>query len=350
MFFQLPVGLLAAIAWVALVDAIPADPTITAAAVLPRQVAADWIGWVKDPDAGTWTSQSCDAGGTWYRSGSYGQCCPDTATACPAPTACVGGSQIYPLEEASTTLTIACTSNYNNATYSICNTALIFESFGDPHPITDIVCGDKSQAWSFYRQVPASISENPTSTASPDSKKSSSGSKAWIAGVVVGPLIGIAIVAGVIFFLIRRKKNKQNNAQQTGGIAMGPPPGVQQYSDAKPQLTTNTSYGQAPPVVDNSYNQQTYNQGYAQPTSPAPQYQQPYSVPTSPPPQFAQSAYVAQDGKNGYAGQQPQQIPQQQQPVVQQHVQHPNAAELGGLSSPAGGGFTAELSSDTRRT
>lgn len=53
MFFQLPVGLLAGIAWVALVDAIPADPTITAAAVLPRQVAADWIGWLKDPDAGT---------------------------------------------------------------------------------------------------------------------------------------------------------------------------------------------------------------------------------------------------------------------------------------------------------
>ena len=52
------------------------------------------------------------------------------------------------------------TSNYNNATYSICNTALIFESFGDPHPITDIVCGDKSQAWSFYREVPASISES----------------------------------------------------------------------------------------------------------------------------------------------------------------------------------------------
>lgn len=57
-------------------------------------------------------------------------------------------------------LTPISTSNYNNATYSICNTALIFESFGDPNPITDIICGDKSQAWSFYRQVPASITEN----------------------------------------------------------------------------------------------------------------------------------------------------------------------------------------------
>lgn len=53
MLFQLPVGLLSAIAYGALANAIPADPTITAAAVLPRQVAADWIGWVKDPDAGT---------------------------------------------------------------------------------------------------------------------------------------------------------------------------------------------------------------------------------------------------------------------------------------------------------
>lgn len=54
------------------------------------------------------------------------------------------------------------TSNYNNATYSICNTALIFESFGDPNPITNIGCGDQSQAWSFYREVPPSISASRT--------------------------------------------------------------------------------------------------------------------------------------------------------------------------------------------
>jgi hypothetical protein len=52
------------------------------------------------------------------------------------------------------------TDNYNNATYSVCNTAFIFESFGDPNPKTDIVCGDKSQIWSFYRQVPASVTES----------------------------------------------------------------------------------------------------------------------------------------------------------------------------------------------
>lgn len=57
-------------------------------------------------------------------------------------------------------LTPSSTDNYNNASYSICNTAFIFESFGDPNPKTDIVCGDKSQVWSYYRQVPASISEN----------------------------------------------------------------------------------------------------------------------------------------------------------------------------------------------
>lgn len=85
MFFKLPVALLLTVVSVALANAIPADPTITPAAILPRQVDADWIGWVKDPDSGTcmldafsntWTmltgtgvSQSCDAGGTWYRSG-----------------------------------------------------------------------------------------------------------------------------------------------------------------------------------------------------------------------------------------------------------------------------------------
>ncbi|KAJ4351943.1 uncharacterized protein N0V89_007288 [Didymosphaeria variabile] len=346
MIFQLPITLLSSIVCVALANVIPADPTITPPAILPRQADAAWIGWVKDN--GTWTTQQCDAGNTWYQSGDYAQCCAETLTACPAPTACVRGNQIYPLS--GTTITTACTENYNNATYSVCNTAFIFESFGDSSPKTDIVCGDKSQVWSYYRNVPASVTESPSagSGSSDSDKGGSSGSKAWIAGAVVGPIVGIALIAIIVFLLMRRsKKNKQSNVPQTGGAALGPSGVQQHYTETKPQLT-NPSYGQAPPGVNDTYNQQAYSQqGYAQqPTSPTPQYQQPYGAPTSPPPQQQpygaptsptqpqQGAYAAQDAKFGYTAQ----------------PQHPNTAELGGVSSPVGGQHTAELPSGTRGT
>ena len=53
MIFELPLTVVSVIAYFALANAVPADPTITPAAVLPRQLAADWIGYVKDPEADT---------------------------------------------------------------------------------------------------------------------------------------------------------------------------------------------------------------------------------------------------------------------------------------------------------
>lgn len=41
----------------------------------------------------------------------------------------------------------------------MCNTAFIFESFGDSNPKTDIVCGDSSVNWSYYRKIPATATE-----------------------------------------------------------------------------------------------------------------------------------------------------------------------------------------------
>ncbi|KAL5418952.1 hypothetical protein PMIN06_002849 [Paraphaeosphaeria minitans] len=339
MIFQLPVALLSILACVSLANVIPADPTITPPAILPRQLDAAWIGWVQEN--GTWTSQSCDAGNTWFQSGNYAQCCAETLTACPAPTACVRGSQIYPFS--GTTITTACTENYNNATYSVCNTVFIFESFGDSNPKTDIICGDKSQVWSYYRSVPASVTESPVASGGSENK-GASGSKAWIAGAVVGPIVGIALIALIVFLLMRRrKKNKQANVSQAGGAAIGPPGVQQHYNEAKPQLAT-PSYNQSPPGANDTYNQQGYTQ---QPTSPAPQYQQQYPAPSSsPPPQqpygatappmkHQQSAYVVQDAKFGYTAQQPQRS---------------NAAELGGVSTLLGGKNTAELPSGERGT
>ncbi|KAF2679926.1 hypothetical protein K458DRAFT_112727 [Lentithecium fluviatile CBS 122367] len=314
---KLPITLLSAVAWAMLAHAAPADPTITAPAVLPRQLDSFFIGYLEIN--GTWYSQDCDVGLTWYQDGDYGQCCPETVTSCPAPTACVQGSQIYPLE--STTTTIACTENYNNTAATICNTAFIYASFGDPNPKTDIVCGDESVNWSYYRKVPSTATEiksassttapSPgliiTTTPSPTAPAEKSKSKAWIAGAVVGPVVGIALIAGLAFFLIRRRKNKKN-LPQTGTASMGPPPGV---TDAKPQMVANPSYGQpqSPGFNPNDpYNQQ----GYA-PTSPAPQYSQPNAIP----------------GQGEYAG---AYAPDNKQPY-NAPPSNPQAAELGGSSS-----------------
>ncbi|KAF2119581.1 hypothetical protein BDV96DRAFT_642601 [Lophiotrema nucula] len=120
--------------WVHLTSALAvADPQITAPAVLPRQQQDVFIGWVET--GGNWVSESCISGLTWYQDGAYVQCCPTTAASCYAPTACVSGSLIYPDTEISSTLTIACTDNFQNPSHSICNSAFIFENF-DTNPAT----------------------------------------------------------------------------------------------------------------------------------------------------------------------------------------------------------------------
>ncbi|KAF2124557.1 hypothetical protein P153DRAFT_401160 [Dothidotthia symphoricarpi CBS 119687] len=270
----LPIALLSAVAWAKLalgnaVPLVPADPTITTAAMLPRQNANNWIGWVEE--SGTWVSSVCDPGNTWYQNGQYAQCCPETNQACNAPTACVSGSQIYPFPSFATTTTVACTSNYNDTRMSICNTVFIFESFGDSNPKTDIVCGSESQNWSYYRKIPASATEAKTTQSSAAGSttpsSSTSSSKTWIAGAVAGPVIGLALIALIFFCLRRRKAKKASAASAQGSATMAtvdpsrPPPGVGGYTDAKPQFTTEQQ-GYYPP-----------QQGFAETSaSPPPQF------------------------------------------------------------------------------
>lgn len=223
------------------------------------------------------------------------------------------------------------TENFGNASYSICNTAFIFENMQDSSPKTDIVCGESAVNWSYYRAVPASITSaaaNPTAAAggsSSSSQPKKKSSKAWIAGVIIGPLIVLAIIGAIIFFLMRRKKNRRTVAQ-SGGAAMAPlnssqpPPGVGGYTDAKPQFTQQQQ-PQQPAYNDPYANQGAYGaqQGYNDaPISPAPQY----NSPASPPPQ---------DVKHGYMA-----------PPMG------GAAELGGPTSTAPVHQTAELGGDAR--
>ncbi|KAF1930524.1 uncharacterized protein M421DRAFT_376078 [Didymella exigua CBS 183.55] len=282
-----------------------ADPTITAPAVLPRQNSDAFIGYLELSN--TWTSISCNSGLTWYQSGQYAQCCPETETHCYAPTACVGGSQIYTYPDSSSVRTIACTENYQNAAISICNTIFIFENTHDSNPRTNINCGDSSANWSYYRDVPleatATTSSIPGATTSTpalptQASEPEPGSKAWIAGVVIGPILGLALVGAGVWFFLRRKRKAVQLPQHSSGAHIdsdSPPAGVEGYTEARPQ-----SY----PAQPTHYNLPGQSGQYRYPQqggfSPVPQYgfQSAYNATADPQPE----AYTHNTKREGIGG------------------------------------------------
>ncbi|KAF2621541.1 hypothetical protein BU25DRAFT_237116 [Macroventuria anomochaeta] len=339
-------------------SAVPADPTITPAAVLPRQNSDKFIGYLEFNN--TWTSLNCEPGLTWYQSGQYAQCCPETLAHCYAPTACVRGSQIYTYPDISSVRTIACTENYNNAALSICNTIFIYENSQDSNPRTNINCGDSSANWSYYRDIPTteevntspatSIPQLPSTTVVGPTQPAEpkSGSKAWIAGAVVGPILGLALVgAGVWFLLRRRKKAAQVPQQGTASMApidpSQPPAGVGGYTDAKPQFqpAQPTYYNQ--PGQPDPYAQQEYLQqgGFSPPQgSPAPQYgfQSAYNDAANPlPGTYAHDAKHEAGGAAELGGDSTGNVPASPQPDTAQTSQ---AIELSGANTkPHGEGL-----------
>ncbi|PVH94780.1 hypothetical protein DM02DRAFT_660761 [Periconia macrospinosa] len=275
------------VTWFAFSAGAPADPTITPPALLPRQDDAAFVGWLSYN--GSWSSMACNQGLTWYQNGNYAQCCPDTLASCNAPTACFGGSQIFPFS--TTTITTACTGNYNDKAISICNTAFIYASFGDPSPKTDIICGNSSVNWSFYRSIPATATEkpsssstsNPASSQSPQDQKSRP--KTWIIGAIVGPIAGVALSATILFLLIRRNNQQpyQSSLPQSGTASMGHPSSVTPFPVAKPQMTQDTPTPYLGQAAQHNPNHSYHHQHGmpSSPGSPAPQY----NALSSPPPQ-----------------------------------------------------------------
>ncbi|CAI6334883.1 unnamed protein product [Periconia digitata] len=249
MTINLSIAIVCSMLWPYLSMAVPADPTVTSPAILPRQADSDFVGWLSYDN--TWSSVACKSGLTWYQEGDYAQCCPDTETKCNAPTACADGSQIYPL--ATTTITTACALNYKNEALSICNSVFIYESFGDPNPKTDIVCGKSSVNWTYYRQIPSTATSQsdsqsqsssptsaPTQTESPDPQSQEHPSKTpktWIIGIVVGPLAGISLAVVLLFCLFRRNRQSPH-LPRSGSATMVP-----SQRDAKPHgMAQGTPY------------------------------------------------------------------------------------------------------------
>ncbi|KAF2684374.1 hypothetical protein K458DRAFT_388841 [Lentithecium fluviatile CBS 122367] len=325
------------------------DPTITPAPEIPiellkKQNNDRFIGWMSY--SGIWTSRTCDLGGTYFQSGDYWRCCATSLAGCDVPLGCVAGSLVYSISTTRTSgvttglttglITIDCTSIYTaDPSFTVCNTGFMYENTADPDALTNIFCGVGSWNWSYYRVRPSETSSarssTPTSTPttpqstpaqstgplvlptpiiSPEPQKSKS--KAWIAGAVVGPIAGLALIGGLLYVFLRRKKTDlqaQSPMQQPQYPGSPTAPPAQYYESQKQPNTvpygvaSHNSWASPPPP------QSPTSQGS---TSPLPQHnlygppqgqqswqtvqqnQQMYSPPQSPPPQQNMQAQNAQ--------------------------------------------------------
>ncbi|KAJ5174273.1 uncharacterized protein N7482_000150 [Penicillium canariense] len=104
--------------------------------------------------------------------------------------------------------------------------------YGTP-TATNIFCAEVWSAFSLYRELPVSTTSSSSSSsstastvsstqsqtrtsssipsqtsASTTSTSESNSSKAWIAGAVVGPVAGVAVIAGLAWFMFRRKQKE----------------------------------------------------------------------------------------------------------------------------------------------
>jgi len=150
------------------------DPTITEAPrvnfeLLRRQNDGRFMGWISD-SAGSWSSQQCNSGLTYFETSSNWACCTTKSAGCKLKyeaIGCVSGSLIYSLASTGTEqrATYACHSIFTDPiyqTHTFCNTAYVYENMQDPAPLTRIVCGTKIENWSYYRQKPAESTPSTT--------------------------------------------------------------------------------------------------------------------------------------------------------------------------------------------
>jgi hypothetical protein len=170
----------------------------------------------------------------------------------------------------------------------------------------DIFSADSSAAdvatstTDYYESSTTDTSDEPTSTdggggSSSGSSKSKSipkkKSKAWIAGAVIGPLIGIAIVAAVTFFLamLKKKKAAKANAGAGAGAAYTPTTGTDQQGGGAPGGQMNQTPQMNPPMNQTSNPQMAAAPMAQNADSKTPAYTQQYEAQTpmaSPPPQW----------------------------------------------------------------
>ncbi|PTU23656.1 hypothetical protein P175DRAFT_0527097 [Aspergillus ochraceoroseus IBT 24754] len=231
------------------------------------------IGWYIGPSS----TERLTAASPWVTSGTYaGECTTTDVDQCVLPTACYDNVLTYNNGQ-----------TYDCGTGMSCVTFTAYETSPNGLPsASNIICGVWT-AWTIYHELPSSTStssansttgapsvtpgpSNITATTTSTSQtqnntseppsSSSSGSQAWIAGAVIGPLAGCAIIGAAVFLFFRRKTNLDYTAPpQTllpqDGLYHGL--GAKPYSRGTSELPSAEYHGYTP-VAELPSNQQAY--------------------------------------------------------------------------------------------
>ena len=134
------------------------------------------------------------------------------------------------------------------------------------------MCTASSQSGTSTSSSP--VASSTTSIVPVQTTEPNSGSKAWIAGAVAGPVLGLALIGAGVWLFLRRKKKAaqptQHGVAATSHIDLSQPPaGVGGYTDSKPQYQP-VQHIYPSPAQSQAYPQQG---GFSPPqVSPAPQY------------------------------------------------------------------------------
>ncbi|KAJ5475939.1 hypothetical protein N7475_001668 [Penicillium sp. IBT 31633x] len=177
---------------------------------------------------------------TWTTSGNYARGCA-TSGPCGYATDCQSNSITY--DDGKTSFC------------NVCRTMTIFQTAPYATPsASNIFCAENWVAFTVFRELPATTTSSDSSTITTSAASSSrtvlstttssetlsttpstaatatrtaqasglptttetsgSSSKAWIAGVVVGPVVGVALIAAIVGWLIYRRKQRQQKLQR----------------------------------------------------------------------------------------------------------------------------------------
>ncbi|KAF2498033.1 hypothetical protein BU16DRAFT_525601 [Lophium mytilinum] len=167
-------------------------------------------------------SQTVTSSSSWWACGAAGGTSIGIATACVSSTIVYPGNVLY-----------TCNPGY------ICNTGYLYSDLNDQFPLSEYGCLDGGTT-SYYRSLPSTASaestaatfvslsatgsailftfgdstytlSTPTVGGNISGGSRSPSSKAWIAGVVVGPIFGIAILVGLGFLIYHLRKRARAN-------------------------------------------------------------------------------------------------------------------------------------------
>ncbi|XTI86267.1 hypothetical protein V2W45_1380691 [Cenococcum geophilum] len=183
------------------------------------------------PAGGTSPSpHSCNSDSLFTTSGTYGDCCAITAASfggggCAFATGCAGATGVL----VSPASVLPCTGDGQ------CHIQTIFSNFPVDIGITKAICVENTfSAFTLYRSYPSlttssssTLSTSPTvsssSTLTPTPAPAPKSDKAWIAGVVIGPIAAVVIAGLVGWIIILYKRQNRVTAAQNSQTEYKPP-------------------------------------------------------------------------------------------------------------------------------